>query len=44
MMESEMDLIAEFIDRVVSNPTDTKTIADVREAVKSLTAKFPLYA
>jgi glycine hydroxymethyltransferase len=44
MMESEMDLIAEFIDRVVSNPTDTKTIGDVREAVKSLTAKFPLYA
>ncbi len=44
MMESEMDLIAEFIDRVVSNPTDAKTIGDVREAVKMLTIKFPLYA
>ena len=44
MKEAEMDVIAEMIDRVVSNPTDEKLIANVREEVKSLTSRFPLYA
>jgi hypothetical protein len=30
--------------RVVSNPTDEKTIAAVRDEVKQLTSRFPLYA
>jgi glycine hydroxymethyltransferase len=44
MKEAEMDAIAEMIDRVVSNPTDEKLIANVREEVKRLTSRFPLYA
>jgi glycine hydroxymethyltransferase len=44
MKEAEMDAIAEMIDRVVSNPTDEKLIANVREEVKQLTSRFPLYA
>ncbi len=44
MKESEMDAIAGMIDRVVSNPTDEKLIANVRGEVKSLTSRFPLYA
>ncbi len=44
MKEPEMDAIAEMIDRVVSNPVDEKLIANVREEVKSLTSRFPLYA
>jgi glycine hydroxymethyltransferase len=43
MKEAEMDTIAEMIDRVVSNPTDEKLIANVREEVKRLTSRFPLY-
>jgi glycine/serine hydroxymethyltransferase len=38
-----MDEIAGMIDRVVSNPTDEKTIAAVRDEVKQLTSRFPLY-
>ena len=44
MKEAEMDTIAEMIDRVVSNPTGEKLIANVREEVKQLTSRFPLYA
>jgi glycine hydroxymethyltransferase len=44
MKEAEMDTIAEMIDRVVSNPTDEKLIAGVRDEVKQLTSRFPLYA
>ncbi len=44
MKEAEMDVIAEMIDRVVSNPTDATLIAGVREEVKRLTSRFPLYA
>ena len=44
MKESEMDAIAELIDRVVSNPEDSATIGDVRSEVKQLTSRFPLYA
>jgi glycine hydroxymethyltransferase len=44
MKEAEMDVIAEMIDRVVSNPTDEKLISKVREEVKRLTNRFPLYS
>jgi len=43
MKEADMDVIAELIDRVVSNPNDEKNLAQVREEVKTLTSKFPLY-
>jgi glycine hydroxymethyltransferase len=44
MKEAEMDMIAEMIDRVVTHSTDEKIIAEVKEEVKKLTARFPLYA
>jgi glycine hydroxymethyltransferase len=44
MKEGEMDTIAEFIDRVVSNPADEGVSKQVREEVRGLTSKFPLYA
>jgi glycine hydroxymethyltransferase len=44
MREQEMDEIAAMIDRVVSSPTDEKTIAAVGQEVKQLTSRFPLYA
>jgi glycine hydroxymethyltransferase len=43
MKEPEMEMIAEFIDRVLTNPADTKTHTQVSEDVKKLCAKFPLY-
>jgi glycine hydroxymethyltransferase len=44
MKESEMDIIADLIDRVVSNHESEQVLRDVREEVRTLTAKFPLYA
>lgn len=44
MGESEMDIIADLIDRVVSNHGSEQVLRDVREEVRTLTAKFPLYA
>ncbi len=43
MKESEMELIAGFIDTVLSNPTDEKKIAEIKANVKNLCQKFPLY-
>lgn len=44
MKEAEMDIIADLIDRVVTNSNDMKIIVDVKEEVKSLTSRFPLYS
>ena len=44
MKEAEMDIIADLIDRVVSNTEDQKAIAAVRAEVHELTSRFPLYA
>jgi glycine hydroxymethyltransferase len=44
MKEAEMEEIAEMIDNVVSNPSDANVIANVREQVRALTSRFPLYA
>jgi len=44
MKEAEMDSIAELIDRVVSNASDENMIREVRQEVKTLTSRFPLYA
>jgi glycine hydroxymethyltransferase len=43
MKEPEMDQIAAMIDRVVSNPADESVSRHVREEVRALTARFPLY-
>jgi len=40
MGEAEMKLIASFMDRVISNPTD-ENADKVRAEVKALCAKFP---
>jgi len=43
MKEKEMIEIAEFIDEVLSNRNSEEKILKVREKVKGLTKKFPLY-
>jgi glycine hydroxymethyltransferase len=43
MKEREMELIAGFIDRIVKAPEDAKLAATVREEVRDLTQRFPLY-
>lgn len=44
MKEKEMELIAEFINKIVSNPTDEKIKAEISEAVLKLTSRFGMYA
>lgn len=44
MKEPEMELIAEFINRVISNPDDEKVKSEVKNEVLNLTSKFPMYA
>ncbi|MDD5361676.1 MAG: serine hydroxymethyltransferase [Ignavibacteria bacterium] len=43
MKENDMELIAELIDKVVTNPKDEKTKEEVRNAVAGITSRFPLY-
>jgi glycine hydroxymethyltransferase len=43
MREPEMDLIADFISRVLASPGDDAVAAAVREKVEALCRKFPLY-
>ena len=43
MKESEMEVIAEFMDRVLTHRTDAKLLTQVSEEVKTLCEKFPLY-
>jgi len=43
MKEAEMTRIAELIDTVLSAPEDSALAARVREDVRTLTARFPLY-
>ncbi len=43
MKESEMEVIAEMINRVLMHHTDEKILAEVRAEVKNLTSRFPLY-
>jgi glycine hydroxymethyltransferase len=44
MKESEMDIIGDLINRVIKNSEDEKIILEVRNDVKSLCSKFPLYS
>jgi glycine hydroxymethyltransferase len=43
MREGEMDLIAEYIARVLASPEDEKTLKSVKAEVEKLCRKFPLY-
>jgi glycine hydroxymethyltransferase len=43
MREPEMDLIAEYITRVLATPDDEGVLQSVRSEVKQLCRKFPLY-
>lgn len=41
--ETEMEQIVSLIDRVITNPEDEGSLQAVREEVKALVARFPLY-
>ena len=43
MGDAEMDLIAEFITRVMASPEDARVLASVKAQVEQLCRKFPLY-
>ncbi len=43
MKEADMELIAELISRIISNPKDDNVKKEVSEEVKNLTSKFRLY-
>lgn len=44
MKESEMEIIAELIDKVLKDPENEKNQREVREEVKNLCLKFPFYS
>ncbi len=44
MGEAEMDRIADLIDRVLQAPSDARVKSVVRDEVRALAARFPLYA
>jgi glycine hydroxymethyltransferase len=43
MKEKEMEFIAELIDRVISNVGNEQVYKEVREQVRELCERFPLY-
>lgn len=43
MNETDMEVIAELINKTVLNPKDDKIKAEVREAVAGLSSRYPLY-
>ena len=43
MADAEMDIVAEFIGRVLTTPEDDRVAAMVRGEVEALCRKFPLY-
>ncbi|MGH9160019.1 MAG: serine hydroxymethyltransferase [Vicinamibacteraceae bacterium] len=43
MREPEMDLIAEYITRVLASPDDDRVLQAVRKEVEALCRRFPLY-
>jgi glycine hydroxymethyltransferase len=43
MREPEMEMIGEYISRVLASPDDDRVHAAVRAEVEQLCAKFPLY-
>ncbi len=43
MKEDEMKQVALFINRVLASPDDEEILAEIKEEVKELAARFPLY-
>jgi glycine hydroxymethyltransferase len=43
MRQPEMDLIAEYISRVLASPEDDRVLSAVKREVRQLCKKFPLY-
>jgi glycine hydroxymethyltransferase len=43
MKESEIDLIADLIDRTISSESDPGKLKEIKKEVLKLTARFPLY-
>ncbi|MFH1947355.1 MAG: serine hydroxymethyltransferase [Candidatus Magasanikbacteria bacterium] len=43
MKEAEMEIVADMIERVLMNHEDEEILAQVKQEVKELTSKFPLY-
>jgi glycine hydroxymethyltransferase len=43
MKENDMEIIAEFINRIVSNPNDEKIKQDIKQEVLNFTSRFPMY-
>ncbi len=43
MGESDMEIVAELIDKAITNNNNEDKLNEVREEVKKLTEKFPLY-
>ena len=43
MGETEMDLVAEYITRVLASPEDAGVLATVKAEIETLCRKFPLY-
>ena len=42
MKEAEMIKIANFMDKVLKNPTDEKVIAEVKADIESMGSAFPV--
>jgi glycine hydroxymethyltransferase len=43
MREPEMDVVAEYISRVLASPEDDRVLHAIRDEVRQLCQKFPLY-
>lgn len=43
MKENDMEIIAEFINRIISDPADEKIKRDIKQEVLTLTSRFPMY-
>jgi glycine hydroxymethyltransferase len=43
MREEDMDVIAELVDKAITNKSDEKILLKVKEEVNELTSRFPLY-
>ena len=43
MKENDMEIIAEFINRIISDPADEKIKQDIKQEVLTLTSRFPMY-
>lgn len=43
MKETEMEIVADLINRAIINFKDETVLAQIREEVRTLTSKFPLY-